>query len=65
MYIVFFYYCFTSLRDQFTLETNGIALYQGRKKDMLIRGGENIFPKEIEDVIDKHPSVLESQVCSV
>lgn len=29
----------------------------GRSKDMIIRGGENVFPKEIEEFIIKHPNV--------
>jgi len=37
----------------------------GRKKDMIIRGGENIFPKEIEDFIQEHPKVLEAAVVGV
>lgn len=32
---------------------------------MIIRGGENIFPKEIEDFLDTHPDILETQVVSV
>lgn len=48
--------------DQFLLEPNGVARYQGRKKDLIIRGGENIFPKEIEDCLDQHESILESHV---
>jgi long-chain acyl-CoA synthetase len=37
----------------------------GRLKDMIIRGGENIYPKEIEDVLLSHPSVLEAAVIGV
>jgi len=37
----------------------------GRKKDMLIRGGENIYPKEIENFIQEHPKVLEAAVIGV
>ncbi len=33
-----------------------------RLKDMIIRGGENIYPKEIEDALQTHPSVLEAAV---
>lgn len=39
-----------------------MARYQGRKKDVIIRGGENVFPKEIEDFLNQHESVLESHV---
>lgn len=34
----------------------------GRMKDIIIRGGENIAPKEIEDVLHRHPAVLEAAV---
>ncbi len=33
-----------------------------RVKDMIIRGGENIYPKEIEDALHAHPAVLEAAV---
>ncbi|XP_055375599.1 medium-chain acyl-CoA ligase ACSF2, mitochondrial [Condylostylus longicornis] len=51
--------------DQFILYDNGYGTIVGRKKDMIIRGGENIYPKEIEDFMDTHPNVLESQVVGV
>jgi acyl-CoA synthetase (AMP-forming)/AMP-acid ligase II len=34
----------------------------GRKKEMIIRGGENIYPKEIEEVLYRHPAVFECAV---
>jgi acyl-CoA synthetase (AMP-forming)/AMP-acid ligase II len=37
----------------------------GRKKDLIIRGGENLSPKEIEDVIHRHPAVLEAAVVAM
>ncbi|MBQ3230907.1 MAG: AMP-binding protein, partial [Clostridia bacterium] len=37
----------------------------GRIKDMIIRGGENIYPKEIEDFIYTHPKVKDVQVIGV
>jgi len=37
----------------------------GRSKDMIIRGGENIYPKEIEDVLTSDPTVLEAAVIGV
>lgn len=35
---------------------------KGRNKDMIIRGGENIYPVEIEQLLHKHPKVKEAQV---
>lgn len=49
-------------RDQFVLESNGYGRIVGRLKEMIIRGGENIFPKEIEDYLNTHPDILESYV---
>lgn len=37
----------------------------GRKKDMFISGGENVYPPEIEDVLYKHPAVMEAAVIGV
>lgn len=48
--------------DQFVLREDGYGCIIGRLKDMLIRGGENIFPKEIEDVLMTHPGVCEVHV---
>ncbi|XP_069687354.1 medium-chain acyl-CoA ligase ACSF2, mitochondrial-like isoform X2 [Periplaneta americana] len=51
--------------DQFILQENGYGKIVGRIKDMIIRGGENIFPKEIEEFLEKHPDILEAQVIGV
>ncbi|KAL6441153.1 hypothetical protein ACFW04_003459 [Cataglyphis niger] len=48
--------------DQFILQENGYGVIIGRLKDMLIRGGENIFPKEIEDFLMSHPKIMQAQV---
>lgn len=48
--------------DQFVLYENGYGQIVGRVKEMIIRGGENIFPKEIEDFLNTHPSVKETHV---
>ncbi|KAK5645289.1 hypothetical protein RI129_006589 [Pyrocoelia pectoralis] len=51
--------------DQFILQKDGYGKIVGRLKDMIIRGGENIFPKEIEDVLNTHDDILEShEVCA-
>ena len=44
---------------------NGYYKITGRIKDMIIRGGENIFPKEIEDFIYTHPDVVDVQIVAV
>ena len=44
---------------------NGYYKITGRLKDMIIRGGENIYPKEIEDFIYTHPKVKDVQVIGV
>ena len=44
------------------LDEDGYLVLVDRLKDMLIRGGENIYPKEIETVLHGHPAVLESAV---
>lgn len=45
-------------------DPDGYYFLMDRKKDVIIRGGENIYPREIEQVIDTHPAVLESAVIS-
>jgi len=46
-------------------DANGNFKITGRIKDMIIRGGENIYPKEIEDFIYTHPKVKDVQVIGV
>ncbi len=43
-------------------DPDGYFFIVGRKKEMIIRGGENIYPKEIEEVLYKHPGVLDAAV---
>ena len=45
--------------------TDGYFKITGRIKDMIIRGGENIYPKEIEDFIYTHPAVSDVQIIGV
>jgi fatty-acyl-CoA synthase len=47
------------------VDDNGYYKITGRIKDMIIRGGENIYPKEIEDFIYTHPAVSDVQVIGV
>ena len=43
--------------DLGSLDERGYCRVQGRAKDMIIRGGENIYPREIEDVLHTHPAI--------
>ncbi|MCA1536688.1 AMP-binding protein [Bradyrhizobium sp. NBAIM03] len=51
--------------DLGSLDEYGYCRVQGRRKDMIIRGGENIYPREIEDVLHTHPAVLDASVVGV
>ena len=55
-------YFIVLFRDEFILTEDGYGIIKGRYKDIIIRGGENISPKEIEDVLTTHPSVIDAQV---
>lgn len=50
------------LSDKFILQSDGVGRIVGRKKDIIIRGGENIFPREIEDFLDTHEDIVEAHV---
>lgn len=47
------------------MDEEGYFYLTDRKKDLIIRGGENIYPKEIENVLHMHPDVLEAGVIGV
>lgn len=51
--------------DQGIIDEDGYLEIVGRVKDMIIRGGENIFPKEIENVLLPHPDIHDVQVIGV
>ena len=51
--------------DLGTLDDAGYCNIVGRVKDMLIRGGENVYPREIEEFLLGHPAVLQAQVFGV
>ncbi|MCU1677381.1 MAG: Long-chain-fatty-acid--CoA ligase FadD13 [Frankiales bacterium] len=51
--------------DLGTVDADGFLTITGRKKDMIISGGLNIYPKEIEEVIYRLPGVLEAAVVGV
>ncbi|OUL69363.1 AMP-binding protein [Paraburkholderia hospita] len=51
--------------DLATIDTEGYCNIVGRLKDMLIRGGENIYPREIEEFLFRHPKIQSAQVFGV
>jgi fatty-acyl-CoA synthase len=51
--------------DLATMDDEGYVKIVGRIKDMIIRGGENISPREVEELLHTHPDVLEAQVIGV
>jgi len=51
--------------DIATIDEEGFCNIVGRIKDMVIRGGENIYPREIEEFLYRHPKVLDVQVVGV
>ena len=55
----------TFSRDLATLSEEGLLKIVGRVKDMVIRGGENVYPTEIENVLHTCPIVAEAHVCGV
>ncbi|RCG18601.1 AMP-binding protein [Streptomyces diacarni] len=51
--------------DLAVMDEDGYVSVTGRIKDMVIRGGENIYPREIEEFLHTHPDVLDAQVVGV
>jgi len=51
--------------DLATIDAEGYCNIVGRVKDMLIRGGENVYPREIEEYLLRHPAVQDVQVFGV
>lgn len=51
--------------DLATIDEEGYCNITGRVKDMVIRGGENLFPREIEDFLYRHPAIQDVQVFGV
>jgi long-chain acyl-CoA synthetase len=48
-----------------TVDEDGYFSIVDRKKDMIIRGGYNVYPREIEEVLYEHPAVSEAAVVGV
>src|SRR4051794_22934231 len=51
--------------DMATVDEDGYFFIVDRKKDMIIRGGYNVYPREIEEVLYEHPAVAEAAVVGV
>ena len=51
--------------DLATMDGNGYVNIVGRIKDMIIRGGENVYPREVEEFLYTHPDIVDVQVIGV
>jgi len=51
--------------DLAAMDEEGYVKITGRLKDMIIRGGENVYPREIEEFLHSHPKILDVQVFGV
>ena len=51
--------------DLCSMDARGYCRITGRLKDMIIRGGENIYPREIEELLHSHPDIAEAAVLGV
>jgi len=54
-----------SVRDMGYLDAQGYLYIYDRKRDMIISGGENVYPAEVENVLYSHPAVLDVAVIGV
>jgi fatty-acyl-CoA synthase len=51
--------------DAATMDAEGYVYIQDRVKDMIVSGGENVYPREVEDVLFRHPAVADAAVIGV
>ena len=51
--------------DMGSYDEKGFIYIADRKKDMIVTGGENVYPKEVEEVLYRHPAVLEASVIGI
>ena len=51
--------------DAGVLDDEGYLYIQDRLKDMIVSGGENVYPREVEEVLYRHPAIAESAVIGV
>jgi acyl-CoA synthetase (AMP-forming)/AMP-acid ligase II len=51
--------------DAGTMDENGYVYVQDRVKDMIISGGENVYPREVENLLFEHPAIVDAAVIGV
>lgn len=51
--------------DLCSMDDRGVVTFQGRVREVIIRGGENVYPAEVEHVLTTHPSVVQAAVFGV
>lgn len=56
---------FHHTRDLFRVDENGFYFFAGREDDMFTSGGENVFPRSVEQVLESHPAVDQAVVVPV
>ena len=56
---------FHHTKDVFTVDPDGFYTFAGREDDMFVSGGENVYPRAVERVLEQHPSVAEAVVVPV
>ncbi|HEV7886513.1 MAG TPA: acyl-CoA synthetase, partial [Acidimicrobiales bacterium] len=54
-----------SVGDMGHYDANGLLFVEGRDDDMIVSGGENVFPSEVEDLLARHPAVADVAVIGV
>lgn len=54
---------FDSYRDLGTMDEKGMLKIVGRTKELIIVGGENVYPREIEEILYTHQAVEIASVC--
>lgn len=53
---------FFDTKDKFTVDKNGFYYFVGRSDDMFVSGGNNIFPSEVEEILEQNDNILEASV---
>ena len=53
---------FFDTKDKFTVDRDGFYYFVGRSDDMFVSGGNNIFPSEVEEILEQNDNILEASV---